>query len=139
MKKVLALVLAASMILSLAACGGSKSGSQPAEGTTAAAASALIYVGVIMMSNVTQVDFKKVKNAIPAFMTIIIMVLSYSITKGIGMGIITYVVLDLVIYFSDLIAYKLGAIDKKPHTDVSLVTIIVFILFLIYFLVPTIL
>lgn len=40
MKKVLALVLAASMILSLAACGGSKSGSQPAEGTTAAAASA---------------------------------------------------------------------------------------------------
>ena len=106
---------------------------------TAAAASALIYVGVIMMSNIVHVDFKNVKNAVPAFMTIIIMVLSYSITKGIGMGIITYVVLDLVIYFSDLIAYKLGAIDKKPHTDVSLVTIIVFILFLIYFLVPTIL
>lgn len=106
---------------------------------TAAAASALIYVGVIMMSNVTQVDFKKVKNAIPAFMTISIMLLSYSITKGIGMGIISFVVLDLVIYFSDLIAYKLGIIDKKPHTEVTLVTIIVFILFLIYFLVPTVL
>ena len=106
---------------------------------SACAASALIYVGVIMMSNVVHVDFRRPKNAIPAFMTIIVMVLAYSITKGIGMGIITYVVLDLVIYFTDSIAYKLGLTEKEPHTDVTLVTIIVFILFLIYFLVPTVL
>lgn len=105
---------------------------------TSAAASALIYVGVIMMSNVTNVDFKKPKNAISSFMTIIVMVLSYSITKGIGMGIVTFVFLDLIIYFTDLISYKFGITNKKPHTEVTLVTIIVFILFLIYFLVPTV-
>ena len=73
------------------------------------------------------------------FITIITMVLSYSITNGIGMGIVSYVVLDLVIYFADLIAYKMGKTNIKPKTDITIVTIIVFILFLIYFLVPTVL
>jgi len=106
---------------------------------TAAAASALIYVGVLMMSNVFNVDFSNVKNSIPAFITIIAMPLTYSITEGIGLGIISFVFLDLVIYFADLINYKLGHSKQKPKTEITLVTIIVFILFLIYFLVPTVL
>lgn len=108
---------------------------------SAAAASALIYVGVLMMSNVVKVDFENTKNAIVAFITIITMVLSYSITNGIGMGIITFVVLDLVIYLIDLIKYKRNTDKKKvkPELEITLVTIIVFILFLIYFLVPTVL
>jgi AGZA family xanthine/uracil permease-like MFS transporter len=106
---------------------------------TPAAACALIYVGVLMMANVTKVDFKNVKHAVPAFITIIIMVLSYSITKGIGMGIVSYVLINGVIYLTDLIAYKLGKTTVKPHTDMTIVTLIVFILFMIYFLVPTVL
>ncbi|MBR4178910.1 MAG: NCS2 family permease [Bacilli bacterium] len=105
---------------------------------TPAAACALIYVGVLMMENVVHVDFKNVKNSIPAFMTIITMVLSYSITKGIGMGIVSFVFLDGIIYLTDLIGYKLGK-NKKPKAEMTIVTIIVFILFMIYFLVPTIL
>ena len=99
---------------------------------TAAAASALIYVGVLMMKNVTDIDFDNVKNSIPAFICIITMVLSYSITNGIGMGIITFVVLDVVIYLLDLFGNK-----KNPKLDITWVTFIIFILFLIYFLVPT--
>ena len=106
---------------------------------SAAAASALIYVGVLMMGNVLDVDFKNIKNAIPAFMTIITMVLAYSITKGIGMGIVSFVVIDAVIYFTDLISYKLGNTKVKPQSEITIVTIIIFILFLIYFLVPTVL
>ena len=105
---------------------------------TAAAASALIYVGVLMMSNVFNVDFSHVKNSIPAFITIIAMPLTYSITEGIGLGIVSFVLLDLVIYLADLINYKLGHSKIKPKTEITLVTIIVFILFLIYFLVPTV-
>ena len=105
---------------------------------SAAAACALIYVGVLMMSNVVHVDFKNVKNAIPAFMTIITMVLAYSITKGIGMGIISFVLLDGVIYLTDLISYKFGNSKRRPHSEMTIVTLIVFILFMIYFLVPTI-
>ncbi|MEE3342575.1 MAG: NCS2 family permease [Bacilli bacterium] len=103
-----------------------------------AAASALIYVGVIMMSNVKNVDFKNVKNAIPSFITIVIMLLSYSITDGIGIGIIIYVFIDLIIYLIDYIRYKTHKSRKKPKTDVTLVTIIIVIMFLIYFLMPTI-
>lgn len=105
---------------------------------TSAAACALIYVGVLMMKNVVNIDFKNIKNAIPAFMTIITMVLAYSITKGIGIGIVTYVLLDLVIYLTDLLSYKFELRKTKPKCDISLVTIIIFILFMIYFLVPTI-
>ena len=106
---------------------------------TPAAACALIYVGVLMMSNVVDVDFKNVKNSIPAFMTIITMVLSYSITKGIGMGIVTFVFLDGIIYLTDLISYKLGKTRVKPNAEMTIVTLIVFALFMIYFLVPTVL
>ena len=52
---------------------------------SAAAASALIYVGVLMMkNNVKTIDFSNTVNSTAAFLTIAVMVLSYSITKGIG-------------------------------------------------------
>ena len=105
---------------------------------SAAAASALIYVGVLMMSNVVNVDFKNIKNAVPAFLTIITMVLAYSITNGIGVGIITFVILDVIIYLIDKIRYAKGKISVKPKLEITPVTLVVFILFLVYFLVPTI-
>jgi len=105
---------------------------------SSAAASALIYVGIIMMKNVKNIDFKNVKNALPSFMTVIIMLLSYSITDGIGIGIIFFVVLDIVIYIVDTIRYKLEKDKNKPHLESNIITIIIAIFFLIYFLVPTI-
>lgn len=106
---------------------------------SAAAASALIYVGVLMMKNVINIDFENSKNAICSFITIITMVLAYSITDGIGLGIIVYVVLDIIIYLIDFIKYCLD--DKKnnkPIINITPITFIIFILFLIYFFVPTI-
>ena len=105
---------------------------------SAAAASALIYVGVLMMSNIVDVDFNNIKNAIPAFITIITMVLAYSITDGIGMGIITFVILDVFIYLVDLFLYKNNKKKDKPKFEITVTTLVIFILFLIYFLVPTI-
>ena len=106
---------------------------------SAAAASALIYVGVLMMRNVVDIDFDHVKNAIPAFLTIITMVLAYSITEGIGIGIISFVVMDILVFVIDIIRYERKAIKERPHLESNLVTLIVFVLFLVYFLVPTIL
>ena len=105
---------------------------------SAAAASALIYVGVLMMKNVVNIDFNNIKNAVPSFLTIVIMVLAYSITDGLAMGIISYVVIDLIIYIIDTIKYKKNPKLKKPTLGINFITIIVLILFLIYFLVPTV-
>ena len=105
---------------------------------SAAAASALIYVGAIMMQNVVSIDFKKITNAVPSFLTIISMVLTYSITNGIGIGIITFVVLDLIVYLIDKIRYNRGIEKTVPKLEITWVTAIVFVLFLIYFLVPTV-
>ena len=105
---------------------------------SAAAASALIYVGVLMMSNVFEIDFKNIKNAVPSFITIITMVLAYSITDGIGAGIIAFAIIDFVIYIIDLIRYKKHIIKDKPKLEITLITLIIVILFLIYFLVPTV-
>lgn len=102
---------------------------------SASAASALIYVGVLMMKNVINVDFENSKNSIPVFMTIITMVLAYSITDGIGVGVVTFVILDVIIYLIDMIRYKLGKCDK-PKLETTFITLVVLILFLIYFLVP---
>jgi AGZA family xanthine/uracil permease-like MFS transporter len=60
-----------------------------------ATATALIWVGVLMMSSVTKIDWSDAAEAVVAFMTFIIMVLGYSISKGIGIGIIAYIIVKL--------------------------------------------
>jgi AGZA family xanthine/uracil permease-like MFS transporter len=105
---------------------------------SAAAASALLYVGVLMVQNVTDIDFANIKNAVPSFTTIIIMLLAYSITDGIGAGIVMFTIIDLIVYLIDLIRYKRNKTTVKPKPEITWVTLIIFILFLIYFLVPTI-
>jgi AGZA family xanthine/uracil permease-like MFS transporter len=55
-----------------------------------ATAPALIIVGVLMMSGTRLVDWDDAASAIAAFLTIIVMVLSYSIAEGLAMGLIAY-------------------------------------------------
>ena len=69
------------------------------------------------------------------------MVLSYSITKGIGIGIISYVIVSTIIFVVDLIKYSISKNKEnleKPKYDVSIVAIIIFALFMVYFLVPVV-
>lgn len=106
----------------------------------AAAASALIYVGVLMLKGIVNIKIDTVKNAVPAFLTIAMMPLAYSITDGIGFGILSYVIIDVIVYVVDAIKYAVAK-DKetavKPVWDLSVITIIVAVLFLVYFFVPT--
>ena len=95
----------------------------------ASSSAALIYVGSLMINNIKKVDFSSIRNAIPNFLTIILMPLTYSITDGIGLGIITYVIIDLIIYITDKIKG-----NKKAKLNINLITIIVSILFIIYLL-----
>ena len=60
-----------------------------------ATATALIWVGVLMMSSVTKIDWNDAADSIVAFMTFMVMLLGYSISKGIGMGIITFIIVRL--------------------------------------------
>ncbi len=105
-----------------------------------AAAAALIYVGVLMLKGIVNIKIDTVKNAVPAFLTIAMMPLAYSITDGIGFGILSYVLIDVISYVVDAIKYAVAKdkeAAKKPVWDLSVVTIIVAVLFLVYFFVPT--
>ncbi|MBQ7924542.1 MAG: NCS2 family permease [Clostridia bacterium] len=106
---------------------------------SAAAASALIYVGVLMMkNNVKNIDFSNAIKATSAFLTIVIMILAYSITKGIGAGMVSYTLMSIVSYLIELIKYAITKKDK-PEWNVSIVAIVVSVLFCVYFFVPVIL
>lgn len=59
----------------------------------AATAPALIIVGMMMMQPVTKIDWLNYRESIPAFLTVILMPLTYSISDGILIGMISYVVL----------------------------------------------
>lgn len=63
---------------------------------SAATAPILILVGLMMMTTVKTIDFTNYSEAIPAFICLIIMPLAYSISEGIAMGTICYVVLNLL-------------------------------------------
>lgn len=63
---------------------------------TLATAPALIIVGTLMMAGARELDWDQMDDAIPAFLTVIIMPLTYSIANGITLGIVSYVALKLV-------------------------------------------
>jgi AGZA family xanthine/uracil permease-like MFS transporter len=85
---------------------------------SAATAPALIMVGYFMMKPVTGIDFADPTEGIPAFLAIIMMPFAYSIADGIVYGILAYVIL------------KVAAGKFK---DISLVTCILFVVFLLRF------
>ena len=108
---------------------------------SAATAAALIYVGVLMMkNNVKNVDFGNAINATTGFLTIVVMVLSYSITKGIGIGMLSYTVMSAIAYLVELIKFKLSKNEEAeaPKWNVSVVALVVTALFIVYFFVPTV-
>ena len=116
---------------------------------SAATAAALIYVGVLMMkNNVKNIDFGDAVKATTAFLTIVVMVLSYSITKGIGIGMIAFTVMSAISYLVELVKYTVASKKEvaegeeapvKPQWNVSVVALVVTALFLVYFFVPTVL
>ena len=61
-----------------------------------ATAPALIVVGFLMISSILKIDFNDYTESIPAYIGIIAMPFMYSISEGISMGIISYVVINLV-------------------------------------------
>lgn len=62
----------------------------------AATAPALIIVGSLMMESVKHIDFSDFTEAMPAFMTIIMMPFTYSIANGISFGLVLYPLLKLI-------------------------------------------
>lgn len=84
----------------------------------AATAPALILVGFFMMSPILKINFDDFTEAIPAFLTIIMMPLAYSIAEGIVFGMISYVLLKLL---------------TGKQKDLSIVMIILAILFVFKF------
>lgn len=61
-----------------------------------ATAPALVIVGFLMLTSITKVDLEDISEAIPCFITIIAMPFMYSISEGIAMGVISYVVINLL-------------------------------------------
>ena len=60
-----------------------------------ATAPALIYVGVLMLKSFAKVDMNDLASAVPAFLALVMMPLTYSISNGIGIGAIAYVLISL--------------------------------------------
>lgn len=83
---------------------------------SAATAPALILVGVFMITPVKDIEWDDMTEAIPAFLTMIFMVVAYSIADGIMFGIISYVLLKLF---------------SKKLKDITPMTWVVFALFLL--------
>ncbi|MDO4912811.1 MAG: NCS2 family permease [Lactobacillus sp.] len=84
---------------------------------TTVTAPALIIVGVLMASNLAKISWDKFEMALPAFMIVLGMPLTYSISDGLALGIITY---------------PITMIFSKRGKEVSPIMYILFFIFLIY-------
>ena len=88
-----------------------------------ATAPALIIVGFFMMEGVTKIDFTDFTEGVPAFLTIAIMPLTYSIGDGLTMGILSYAVLNFI-----------NNIFTKDPSKKKKVSIVIYILAVIFIL-----
>jgi len=61
-----------------------------------ATAPVLVLVGFLMMQQVAELDWRNLEDSIPAYLTIVLMPLTYSITNGIGAGFVLYALIKLV-------------------------------------------
>ncbi|MEW5979900.1 MAG: NCS2 family permease [Acidobacteriota bacterium] len=86
-----------------------------------ATAPALVLVGFLMMSGVREISWNRLDEALPAFMTMLVMPFTYSISNGIGAGLITYAALKVL---------------AGAFRDVSPLLIVASLAFLVYFLAP---
>ena len=88
-----------------------------------ATAPALVLVGFFMLqSSASQVDWKDPSEGIPAFLTLIMMVLAYSIATGIAWGFVSYVGINLVVKYV-----------FKKEKQLSPVMIVLAVLFIVKF------
>lgn len=86
-----------------------------------ATAAALILVGVMMMHDIRKVDFSDYVTGIPCFICIVMMPLTYSISDGILMGVISYVLIHLLS----------GTLkDKDARNNMNWATILLAVLFI---------
>lgn len=83
-----------------------------------ATAPALIYVGVLMLKNFAKVDMDDALSAVPAFLALVMMPLTYSISNGIGIAAIAYVLI---------------ALGTKKYTKKDIVVTVIAILFALRF------
>ena len=56
-----------------------------------------MLVGFLMMQQVTEIDWRDLELAIPAFLTVVLMPFTYSISVGIGAGFVAYVFIQVVV------------------------------------------
>ena len=104
----------------------------------AAASSALVWVGCLMLKGAKDIKVDSVKDLVPTFLAIAMMPFAYSITAGIGFGILFYVLMSLCDYLVKLVAYARSKEEnkEKPVWDMHIVLLIVAALFVVYFFVP---
>ena len=86
-----------------------------------ATASALVLVGVMMMYDIRKVDFSDYVTAIPCFVCIVLMPLTYSISDGILMGVIAYVLIHLLSFTMK---------DRDARNNINWGTILLAVLFI---------
>ena len=60
-----------------------------------ATSAALIYVGIMMMNCARQIDWLKTEDAVPAFLTLAMMPMTYNISYGIAFGVISHVLISV--------------------------------------------
>jgi len=88
-----------------------------------ATAPALIYVGYLMLGAVKNIDFNEITEGLPAFLTIALMPLTYSIGDGLTIWVLAYVFINIL--------YNMFFAKGKEKKDVSIVMILLAIVFML--------
>lgn len=94
---------------------------------------ALIYVGVLMMNCVRDIEWTDAAEAVPAFLTIAMMPFTYNISYGIAFGIISWLLIKAILLLIDKIKKTEPATTEEPEEKINIVTVVIAVLFVLMF------
>ena len=100
---------------------------------SAATSVALIYVGVLMMNCVREIEWTDVAEAVPAFLTIAMMPFTYNISYGIAFGIISWLLIKLFVELINLCSKKKAETIPEKTEKINVVTVVIAVLFILMF------
>lgn len=103
---------------------------------SSATAPCLVVVGCMMLANFKEINWTKLEEAVPAMFASISMALVYSISYGIGLGFISYVLIKVTLYFKDLYLFNKSTDENKvkPKLEISVILWVATFLFLLNFI-----
>jgi AGZA family xanthine/uracil permease-like MFS transporter len=95
-----------------------------------------IYLSMTHLSILKKIDFLQLRQSLPSYLTIVGIVFFYSVNNGICVGVLSFVVINIIAYVFDVVRYFMNKLAFLPKFPITFMNLIWAMIFIVEFFVP---